>query len=46
MEKYERNAEGRYVRLLFEDGTDEEDVDNIKVVELVEVKAVKTAEAK
>ncbi|MCP4211914.1 MAG: hypothetical protein GY764_10615 [Halieaceae bacterium] len=34
---YELNAEGRYVRLLFEDGT-EEVIGGTKVVELVEVK--------
>jgi len=36
LHSYDINAKGRYVRLLFEDGTDDE-VDNNKVVELVEV---------
>ena len=34
--KYELQGEGRYLRLLFEDGTDDK-VSNIKVVELAEV---------
>ena len=37
MHAYELNAQGRYVRLLFEDGTDEV-IGGSKVVELVEVK--------
>jgi len=37
MYAYDINAKGRYVRLLFEDGTDEV-IDGTKVVELVEVK--------
>jgi len=45
MHTYELNAEGRYIRLLFEDGTDDE-VGNNKVVELVEVKIIQTVEAK
>ena len=44
MHTYDINAEGRYVRLLFEDGTDDE-VNNNKVVELVEVEVVRAGSA-
>jgi hypothetical protein len=43
MHTYGINAEGRYARLLFEDGTDDT-VDSTKVVELVEVKVMETPE--
>ncbi|MCP4211915.1 MAG: hypothetical protein GY764_10620 [Halieaceae bacterium] len=42
MHTYGINAEGRYVRLLFEDGT-EDTFGGFKVVELVEVKIIKAA---
>jgi hypothetical protein len=44
MHTYDINAQGRYVRLLFEDGTDDE-VGNSKVVELVEVEVVRADSA-
>jgi hypothetical protein len=44
MHTYDINAKGRYVRLLFEDGTDDE-VNNNKVVELVEVEVVRAGSA-
>ena len=44
MHTYDINAKGRYVRLLFEDGTDDE-VGNSKVVELVEVEVVRAGSA-
>jgi hypothetical protein len=44
MHTYDMNAKGRYVRLLFEDGTDDE-VNNNKVVELVEVEVVRAGSA-
>ena len=36
---YELKAKGRYVRLLFEDGTDQQ-TGNVKAVELVEVRVI------
>ena len=44
MHTYDINAKGRYVRVLFEDGTDDE-VNNNKVVELVEVEVVRAGSA-